>query len=296
MGEEVRAELVLDCRNTHGEGILWDAHAGRVRWTDIEGQALWSLDPGKGEAERLPMPDRVCAFAPRGGGGLLVAFAHSLALLGPDGRDERIVAEFEPGNPETRLNDGRTDRQGRFVVGGMNEVSGRADSSVVRVVRVGPDLGVETLIAGVSCANATCFSPDGRTMYFADTPEGRLRAYPYDPETGALGEPRTHADLRGGTGLPDGACVDEEGGVWVAMWEGRRVLRVAPDGSVDREIEVPVWKPTCCAFGGPDLDVLYVTTSRLGSEEAQLAEEPLSGGLFACRPGPRGLEDRPFAG
>jgi L-arabinonolactonase len=239
------------------------------------------------------MFDRVCAFAPRESGGLIAAFPNRISLLDKGHREERVISRFEEGHPETRLNDGRTDRQGRFVVGGMNEVSGRADSSVVRV---GADLGVETLFGDVACANATCFSPDGRVMFFADTPEGQLRAYDYDSRTGALGEPRVHVDLRGGAGLPDGACVDEEGGVWVAMWEGRRVVRVAPDGSVDREIEVPVWKPTCCAFGGDDLGTLFITTSRLGTEEGRLREEPLSGGLFACRPGVRGVEDSPFRG
>lgn len=289
----MHADLMLDCRNLHGEGVLWDAGAGRLRWTDIHGKALWSCAGDGSGAERVAMTDRVCAFAPRKGGGLIVAFADRISLLDKGHRDERVIASFEPDDPETRLNDGRTDRQGRFVVGGMNEGSGRRTSSVVRV---DPDLGVETLFGDVSCANATCFSADGRTMYFADTPEGTLQAYAYDPETGALGEPRILADLNGKEGLPDGACIDAEGGVWVAMWEGRRVLRVSPDGRVDREIEVPVWKPTCCAFGGAKLDILFITTSRLLTDEAQLEAEPHSGGLFACRPGVLGIEDRPFAG
>jgi L-arabinonolactonase len=289
----VRAELVLDCRNVHGEGVLWDARAGRLRWTDIHGRALWSCGADGGGVERVEMPDRVCAFAPRDVGGLIVAFADRIALLDDHHTEERVLALFEPENPETRLNDGRTDRQGRFVVGGMNEGSGRADSTVVRV---GPDLSVETLFDGVSCANATCFSPDGRTMYFTDSPERKIRAYPYDPAAGALGEPRLLADLAQADGVPDGACVDAEGGVWCAIWEGHRVIRVAPDGTVDQTVEVPVWKPTCCAFGGEDLRTLFITTSRLGTEEGRLAEEPLSGGLFACRPGPHGIEDSPFAG
>jgi L-arabinonolactonase len=289
----LHAELLLDCRNMHGEGILWDARQHRLRWTDIHGQGLWSCDADGGAAQRAAMPDRLCAFAPRAGGGLIAAFADRLALLGPDLREERMLAQFEPDNPETRLNDGRTDRQGRFVVGGMNEVSGRADS---RVLRVDARLRVETLFGGVACANATCFSPDGRTMYFADSPQRRLRAYPYDPETGALGPPRIHAELGDVPGLPDGASVDEEGGLWVAMWDGGAVLRLAPDGRLDRRIAVPVRKPSCCAFGGPDLGTLFITTSRLGAAEPEIAREPLSGSLFAVRPGVAGLADTPFAG
>lgn len=291
-----RAELVLDCANHHGEGVLWNAADGRVWWTDIHGQALWSLDPATGAAERRAMPGRVACFAPRAGGGFLLAFADAIALgEGADpgaGHLARIHA-FEPDAPGTRLNDGRTDRQGRMIVGGMNEADGAPTSSVVQVAA---DLSVRTVIEGVSCANATCFSPDGRTMYFADSPERVLRAYPYDPQTGALGARRDLADLRDRPGVPDGACVDAEGGVWIAMWEGGCVLRVTPDGRVDRAIPVPVAKPTCCAFGGPGLDTLFITTSRLMSTAEDLAREPSSGGLYAVVPGVRGLTDAPFAG
>jgi L-arabinonolactonase len=202
--------------------------------------------------------------------------------------------EFEPSNPETRLNDGRTDRQGRLVTGGMNEGSGKANSSVVRV---DADCRVTTVITGVACANSTCFSPDGRTMYFADTFERHIRAYPYDVETGTPGAPYVFADMADEPGMPDGSCVDAEGGVWNAEWEGGRVVRFDPTGRLDQVIEVPgVGKTTCCAFGGANLDTLFITTSRLGSDPSRLAAEPQSGGLFAIKPGIRGLIDTPFAG
>lgn len=287
------AELVLDCRNRHGEGIYWNVLDGRMWWTDIDGQAIWSLDPVSGDSAKVDMPGRVCCFAHRRGGGLIVAFSDRIVLVDPSDSTMTLVAEFEPGNPETRTNDGRTDRQGRLIVGGMNEVSGRADSSVVRI---DPDGRVTTLIEGVSCANSTCFSPDGRTMYFTDTPEQTIRAYDYDPEAGELGNMRILADFADEPGIPDGSCVDSEGGVWNAEWEGRRVVRIAPDGTIDQVVEVPVWKPTCCAFGGPDMDTLFITTSRLMSSPEQIAAEPLSGGLFAVRPGVRGVPDTPFAG
>ncbi len=288
-----QAQLVLDCGNRHGEGVFWNAGDGRVWWTDIEGRAIWSLDPATGAAASMAMPDRVCCFAPRAGGGLIVAFARSAAFFDPATGAVETLFEFEPGNPGTRLNDGRTDRRGRLVVGGMNEATGAADSSVIRI---DPDGSATTLIEGVACANSICFSADGRTMFFADTPERAIRAYDYDPATGALGAMRRHADFSGEPGLPDGSCVDAEGGVWNAEWEGRRVVRVAPDGRIDRVIEVPTWKPTCCAFGGPDLDTLFITTSRLMSAPEDLAADPHAGGLFAVRPGVRGVEDSPFAG
>ncbi|MDN2565517.1 SMP-30/gluconolactonase/LRE family protein [Aquibium sp. A9E412] len=287
------ADLALDCRNAHGEGILWNPADGRVWWTDIDGRRLWWLDPEAGRSDSIAMPDRVCCFAPRATGGFVLALADRFALFDPATEALETVAPFEPENPDTRLNDGRTDRQGRFVAGGMNEVTGAASSSVVRL---DPDGTVTTLIAGVACANSTCFSADGRTMFFADSPQRTIRAYHYDPATGALGGARLFADLRSEAGVPDGACVDAEGGVWSAAWQGRRVVRIAPDGRIDAEIAVPVERPTCCAFGGAGLDTLFITTSRQGASAAQIAAEPLSGSLFACRPGVRGLADAPFAG
>lgn len=287
------ADLALDCRNAHGEGILWNPADGRVWWTDIDGRRLWWLDPEAGRSDSIAMPDRVCCFAPRATGGFVLALADRFALFDPATEALETVAPFEPENPDTRLNDGRTDRQGRFVAGGMNEVTGAASSSVVRL---DPDGTVTTLIAGVACANSTCFSADGRTMFFADSPQRTIRAYDYDPATGALGGARLFADLRSEAGVPDGACVDAEGGVWSAAWQGRRVVRIAPDGRIDAEIAVPVERPTCCAFGGAGLDTLFITTSRQGASAAQIAAEPLSGSLFACRPGVRGLADAPFAG
>ena len=289
----MHAELVVDCKNQHGEGIFWNPADGLVWWTDIEGCALWSFDPATSQTASHKMPERVCCFAPRASGGLIVAFADRVVLFESTTSKETLVAKFEPQNPETRLNDGRTDRQGRLIVGGMNEVSGTADSSVICV---DTDLSVRTIIEGVSCANSTCFTVDGATMFFADTPDQEIVAFDYDITSGSVSNRRSHVSFKNEPGLPDGSCVDAEGGVWNAEWEGHRVIRVAPDGVIDRVIDVPVWKPTCCAFGGPDLDTLFITTSRLMSTEADLEKEPESGGLFAVKPGVQGVIDTPFNG
>lgn len=287
----MRADLVLDCKNQHGEGIFWNPADGCVWWTDIEGNMLWQYDPASGAHSSYDMPDRVCCFAPCEKGGLIVAFANRVSFFDLETSKETKICDFEADNPETRANDGRTDRQGRFVVGGMNEVSGTANSSVISIDGT---LGVTTLIEGISCANSICFSPDGTTMYFADTPEKDVLAFDYDTGAGQVSGQRSFSSFRGEPGLPDGSCVDAQGGVWNAEWEGRRVVRIAPDGTIDTIIDVPVWKPTCCAFGGENFDTLYITTSRLMSDEKTLEQEPLSGGLFAVKPGFRGVEDAPF--
>jgi L-arabinonolactonase len=290
----VTADLVLDCANQHGEGILWSPRDGRLWWTDIHGQRLFWHDPRSappsGGSGSHDLPRRLCAFAPRARGGWLMAFADGIELWTAGLTPERTLLVFEPDNAATRLNDGRTDRLGRFVVGGMNEGTGAADSTVIRV---NADLSVDRLISGVACANSTCFSPDGGTMYFADTPDRCIRAYPYGDSLDAA---RIFVDMASEPGLPDGSCVDAEGGVWNAEWDGGQVIRIAPDGRISHRIALPVPKPTCCAFGGPDLATLYITTSRLGMTEDEIARAPLSGGLFAARPGFRGIEDIPFAG
>lgn len=289
----MRAALVLDCKNHHGEGIFWNPVDQRLWWTDIEGRSLWSFDPVSQAHGRLDFDDRICCFAPRSGGGFILAYADRIVLVDSDFKNEELICAFEPDNTETRTNDGRTDRYGRLIVGGMNEVSGEANSSVISIA---PDRSVTTLIDKVSCANSICFSADGQSMFFADTPNREILAYDYAAAEGKPSKPRVLASFEGEPGLPDGSCVDAEGGVWNAEWEGRRVVRVAPDGTIDRVIDVPVWKPTCCAFGGPELDTLYITTSRLMSDPASLEKEPTSGGLFAVSPGVSGVLDAPFNG
>ncbi len=289
----MRAELVFDCRNHHGEGILWNPFDGRVWWTDIHGKTLWAYDPATESAESQAVPGSIGCFAPRQDGAFVAAFVDAFALYDPRTGRRDDIAAFEPDLPQTRLNDGRTDRQGRFIAGGMDEKDLNPISSVWRL---DPDLQLTRLFGSVRCANSICFSPDGRTMYFADSPEGEIVAFDYDPDTGDPGRKRSLARIEPGRGVPDGSCVDAEGVIWNAVWEGYRVERFAPDGRLDMTIDVPVEKPTCTAFGGADLDTLYITTSRLGSSPERLASEPESGGLYAVKPGVKGLPDAPFAG
>jgi len=287
-----RAELLVDCRNHHGEGVFWNPADSRLWWTDIHGKRLWWHEPATGRSDSIPMRDRVCCFAPRQSGGFIVAFAQEIAFLDPVTGDMQSLHSFEPGKPGTRMNDGRTDRQGRLVAGGMRE-SGEVDSSVIRV---DADGSVTTLLDGIGCANSICFTPDGRNMYFTDSFVGDVWAFAYDIERGVPGERRLLNDFETEPGIPDGSCVDAEGALWNAEWDGRRVIRILPDGTIDRVVEVPVLRPTCCAFGGENLDVLFITTSRLDMTEAQLTADPTSGGVFSFRPGVVGVVDAPFAG
>lgn len=285
----MQADLSIDCRNQHGEGVLWNPDDGCVWWTDIHGQAMWWHNPEKGTSGSYPLSRRLCAFAPRRNGGWIMAFEDAVELWTKARVQESVLHRFEPDNTETRLNDGHLDRFGNFVVGGMNETTGKADSTVIRVRA---DLEIEILIKGVSCANSTCFSPDGKTMYFADTTDRFIRAYPYS--NFGLGAPIIHVDMRNEPGLPDGSCVDAEGGIWNAQWEGSQVVRFDKNGHLTHRITLPVSRVTCCTFGGPNLATLYITTSRLMASPDELERAPLSGSLFEVRPGFVGITEIPF--
>ena len=264
-------------------------------WTDILGERICTYDPARAEFHHYPTQGKLCCFAPRKDrdwNEIVAAFADGFALLNVLTGERRDIAPFESDLATTRLNDGRTDRQGRFIAGGMDEAAGAPISSVWRL---DPDLTVTKLLDGVGCANGTCFAPDGRTMWFADSSKGEIECFDYEVANGSISDRRAVAKTPA-PGVPDGSCVDTDGFVWNAVWEGYRVERYAPDGRLDARVEVPVKKPTCCAFGGRDLDTLFITTSRLGESEDDLEREPLAGSLFSLKPGVRGLVDQPFAG
>jgi sugar lactone lactonase YvrE len=150
------------------------------------------------------------------------------------------------------------------------------------------------MLSGIQVPNSIAFSPDGRTMYFADTPTRTIHAFDLDPQSGRLSGERDFAAMPAFDGLPDGATIDAKGGLWVAEWEGGQISRFRPDGRLDHSFRLPVPRPTCCAFGGADLKTLFFTSARTGLDAKALRHAPLSGGLFSLRPGVRGLPEPRF--
>jgi sugar lactone lactonase YvrE len=192
-----------------------------------------------------------------------------------------------------RLNDGGCDPAGRLWFGSM-----ATDGQLRRasLYTLGIDYSLTRTLAPVSISNGLGWSPDGRTMYYVDTPTRRVDVFPFDPEAGALGRRRTLATIPSSDGKPDGLTVDADGNVWVALWGGAAVQRLTPAGRPTGRIELPTRNVTSCCFGGPGFEVLYITTARRGLSAQQLAAEPTAGSLFACRPGARGLPAHPFGG
>lgn len=284
----MKAELLVDAKCILAEGIQWRADQSRLWWTDIHGRALWSCDADGADVTKIETPERLGSFAFDVDGNILAAFETGLFKWDPDGDRLQRLTHFEPDHATSRLNDGRCDRQGRFITGGVDE-NGLAPTT--SVIRYGP-AGLEPVRSGVGCTNALCFSPDGAWMYFTDTPTRQILRFPYGDR---IGEGEVFHVAPDGDGFPDGACVDAEGALWNARFNGWSVVRIGNDGEELNRIELPVPQVTCACFGGPDLDRLYITTARENMDSEQIDAHPLSGGIFIAEPGVRGLREDRFA-
>ncbi|MDR3375195.1 MAG: SMP-30/gluconolactonase/LRE family protein [Ancalomicrobiaceae bacterium] len=290
---DTKVIAVVEAANVLGEGVVWDGVEERVLWTDIEGRALWSYDPATGNAVSRGLPDRLACFAPLAGGRIAAGFVGGVRRYDPRSGVGSEFVPVEADEPATRVNDGKLDRAGRLVFGTMDEGNGETQP----IGGVWTWDGMRTprkLFGGIIVSNSIAFSPEGDRMYFADSPTRTIWVFDYDVIAGEPSNRRVFAQTT--AGYPDGSCVDADGCLWNAEWEGGCITRYTPDGRVDRRIALPVSRPTCPAFGGPDQDTLYITSARRGFDEARLAAEPLAGSLLALRPGVSGLEDARFAG
>jgi L-arabinonolactonase len=288
-------ELVVDGRHVLGEGIIWDDRTDRLFWTDIERSELWSLRPSDNALQRWPLPERLCSMAlTNDDGRLLLGLASGLSFFDLAGGELTRIHDIEADIPTTRLNDGRVDRQGRFVFGMFNQAE-NPKLPVGGFYRLNHDLTVEKLpLGGVAIANSICFSPDGATMYYADSATREIRCCDYDAATGTVSNPRQFAAGDAAPGDPDGSTIDADGYLWSTRWGAGQVVRFAPSGSVDLVLELAAPQPTCPAFGGAGLDVLYVTSATVGLPSDILREKPGSGGVFARNVGVRGLPEGRF--
>lgn len=287
------ATLYIDCRCTLGEGIVWWRERRALLWTDIEGRRLWMHD-ARG-TRKWTLPERLASLAPCESGAVLLVLAKGVFVADlDDGSAERLTLRqletFEPDTPATRANDGRTDRDGNFVFGTMDTRDGHPATG--SFYQWSPRHGLRRLdLPTVGIANSICFSPDGASMYFCDSPQRRIMRGHYHPEDARVDDVRTFVTIA--DGFPDGSIVDADGYVWNAVWGAGAVRRYAPDGVLDREVAVPAKNPTCAVFGGPAMNELYVTSSRQEMSDEELVATPDAGGVYRLViPDVRGLSDR----
>lgn len=287
-----RAELLVDADATLGEGPVWDDREGCLWWVDILGESVHRTDMS-GRDESVPIGQMPGALGLRTAGGLVVAAREGFGLLDAATRRFEIVAPVEADDPTARMNDGKVDPAGRFWAG-TTDIDHRPERGTL--YRLDPDRRVTTMLREVTISNGLDWSLDGRTMYFIDTPTRRVDAFSFDVARGTIADRRPAVAIREGAGSPDGMTLDAEGYLWVALWDGWAVERYAPDGRLDRRIEVPAAQTSSCTFGGPDLDLLFITTAQKGFPPGGRADQPLAGGVFVCRPGPRGRPAFRFGG
>ncbi len=282
----MRAGQVTAPLAEHGEGPVWDAQAGVLRWVDMLAGDVLTLE-STGAVTRRHVGDVAAAFRPRAGGGMVVAVERGFVLVEPDGRVGPVHEAFTDAG--VRMNDGGCDPAGRFFCGSMayDAAPGRG-----ALFRFDPDGTVTRVLDGLTISNGIAWTPDGSTAYFADTGTGRVDVFDYDLATATLSGRRPVVAVDPDHGQPDGLALDAEGGVWVALWQGGAVRRYTADGRLDAVVDLPVGQVTACAFGGPDRDRLFITTSR-----QDLADpEPAAGAVFAVDVGVRGAPVPEFAG
>ncbi len=284
---------VLDAKAKLGECPVWSTREHVLYWVDIHGPSLNRFDPATGQNKVMPMPADIGSFALRKPAGFVVALRTGLFLASADGKVGRRIVDAPYDTTTDRFNDGRCDPRGRFFVGTMNEPK---VANTGGLWRLDPDGTVTQVLDDIMISNGLAWSPDGRTMYHADTPTHTVRAFAYDVDTATPSAPRTFARWTGETDRPDGGTVDSEGNYWTAFFRGGKVLQISPAGRTLAEYPVPAMCPTMCAFGGPDLRTLYVTSARMNRDAAELARLPHSGGLFAMRVPVPGLPEHHFAG
>jgi len=291
----VTAELidVVSVQNELGEGVIWDQWRQKVWWTDITQQQLYRYDPESKNLESWHTPERLCCFAPvHERDYLIAAFASGFAYYQPLNGNIKWIEKVEKNNPGTRLNDGRTDRQGRFWAGTMVEDETTATAKGA-LYCLDQQLTISAHIQKLSITNSLCWSPDSSILYHCDTPSQTIDQYAFDAGDGTISDKQILAKT-GKDCFPDGSIVDADGMLWNAQWGGHKIVRYAPDGSVDLELAVPVSQPSCVAFGGTDLDLLIVTSAYLELTPEARRAEPNAGNLFIYKTNVQGLTEQPF--
>ncbi len=286
-------ELALDTGISVGESPIWVPEEQALYFTDIAGTTMNAFFPDTGTHKQWQMPEKLCCFAQREGGGFIAAMSSGFAFLDLKTGAVDYIAKIEADRDDTRLNDGRCDRQGRFWAGSMHEPRTLFDGTLYRL---NTDLTHQVMAGDVMVSNGLAFSPDGKIMYWSDSRNRKIFAFDFEPETGQITNRRVFFETTLAQGRPDGATVDADGYYWSACYLGSRVLRIAPDGTLDRDIPMPVKNITMVCFGGPDLDTLYVTTGNEGLTAQELKASPLAGALFVTKPGVKGLLEPKFKG
>lgn len=289
----MRIDVLIDVKTTLGEGPLWDVDQQRLYFIDSFDGRIFSCTAAGGEVRAWDVPGKIGSMALRQDGlGAICALESGFHALDFASGGCELIADPEADKPLNRLNDGKVDRRGRFICGSMDSSEEGPNGALYRL---DPDFSLHRIDTGIIVSNGPCWSPDDRVFYFADSWSGEIRAYDYDIETGAATNRRRFATLDADIGAPDGSTVDSEGYLWNAQCFDARLVRYTPDGRVDRVVEMPVKKVTSVNFGGPDMDILFVTSMAKPPLPRFPGDGPLRGSVFAISGlGVRGVPEPRF--
>ena len=284
----MKAEIVSKTLSKWGEGPLW--FNGRVYYVDIEGHQIRSFDPSSGEEQVWEVGERIGFVIPRENGGFIMGGDNGLAFFDPESGAKTAIVDPEPDKkPDNRFNDGKCDPKGRLWAGTISTVKKEGDATLYRLDTA---LELTAQFPNVTNSNGLCWTKDGGTFYYIDTPSKKVRAFDYDLESGDISNERIAIDTAALEGSPDGMTIDENDNVWIAFCRGGCVRCFDPKtGEILETIGVPTGCPTSCAFGGERFETLYITSGRLAD-----AEEEEAGMLFSVNPGVKGLPAVAFAG
>jgi sugar lactone lactonase YvrE len=281
-------ELLYNAKATLGEGPAWDAKTQTLYWIDVLEKRIYA-----GSKLFLQLEDFVGCVAPRKDGGLVIGLRFGFWTFEPETNKLTTLA-FPKGEPSNnRFNDGKCDAHGRFVAGTMDHGEQEASGSLYSL---SPEGRVKRLLKDLRISNGLTWSPDGKTMYFIDTPTREVKAFDYDPETGQIANPRVIIHFEKTFGWPDGMTTDTAGNLWIAMWGGARITLVKPNGTLLEQFGIPALNVTSCIFGGKDMKELYVTTARVGMDSAALKKYPQAGGVFKMETNVAGMPTYEFGG
>ncbi|HSM82198.1 MAG TPA: SMP-30/gluconolactonase/LRE family protein [Nodosilinea sp.] len=287
---ELLAQNVLHARARLGEGPLWDGAKQVLYWVDILNHRVHVFEPSSGDDCHWEVGDVGSALALRAGEQLLVAMGNRIASLDLTSGQVETLHALHFDTPGTRFNDGKCDPQGRFWIGTMSpEHPGQA-----ALYRYDPDGTVRTMETGLTISNGLGWSPDGGTFYLTDSPQRKIYAYRFDGESGEICDRTVAIDLGDEPVEPDGLAIDADGNIWTALWDGWAVACFSPQGEALGRVSLPVSRPTCPTFGGPNLSTLYVTTASVGLSQKEIQQGFYSGDVFAIAAPVSGLPTHPF--
>lgn len=282
MSGSIQIECVVDVNAKTGEGAFWDVECQCLWWVDIPQGLIYAFDPSTGTNDRFELDEPVGCLAPTVKGDLMLATRSGFWRFDPETGEKTAMHDPEADRPANRFNDGTTDPKGRLWAGTMKD-DGTLPAPVGAFYRLDPDLTSTRWIDGIFTTNGLAFSPDGKVMYSADSNPSvqTIWAADYDLDSGQPGERRVFFDARAVAGRPDGGTVDADGCYWMAGVSGWQLVRLTPNGEIDRVIDLPVERPSKPMFGGNDLDVLFVTSIGTGLSAGTETQQPNAGGLFA---------------